>query len=183
MKGRTLFLFAGAAALVATATRIDNREPRVRQVGDQPVEADVVASGPPIRIASGKRAYAIRVDDKGLASLLLPDCRVDIMVVTNDPERKTRVAHVLMENMRVLAIVIVPERAEDGRPMRAAVASIEVTPNEGERLATATAQGSLQLVLRGYGDADSVRIDSETVVIPERFKTPKPWVSPFQRNP
>ena len=63
------------------------------------------------------------------------------------------------------------------------VASIEVTPHEGERLAIAEAGGSLRLVLRGYGDPDSVRNGPSAVVIPETFKTPKPWVSPFQQKP
>jgi pilus assembly protein CpaB len=78
------------------------------------------------------------------------------MVVINDPEQQKQVAKLLMENMRVLAIGAAPERAQDGRPINAAVASIEVTPTEAERLAIAASQGSLQLVLRGYGDPDSI---------------------------
>jgi pilus assembly protein CpaB len=66
------------------------------------------------------------------------------------------VAKLFMENMRVLAIAAATERPQDGRPIQAAVASIEVTPTEAERLAIAAAQGSLQLVLRGYGDPDSI---------------------------
>ena len=67
-------------------------------------------------------------------------------------------AKLFMSNMRVLAIGAAPERAQDGRPINAAVASIEVTPTEAEKLATAAAQGALQLVLRGYGDPGSIRV-------------------------
>ena len=34
---------------------------------------------------------------------------------------------------------------------------LEVTPDEAERLAVAMREGSIQLVLRGYGDPDSIR--------------------------
>jgi len=63
-----------------------------------------------------------------------------------------------MENMRLLAIRAVPERLPDGRAVKTVVASIEVTPDEGERLAIATVEGSLRLVLRGYRDPDSARL-------------------------
>jgi pilus assembly protein CpaB len=88
--------------------------------------------------------------------MVQPNSRVDIMVVINDPEQGKQVAKLFMENMRVLAIGVAPERAQDGRPITAGVASIEVTPEQAERLAIAASQGSLQLVLRGYGDPNSV---------------------------
>jgi Flp pilus assembly protein CpaB len=106
------------------------------------------------RITPGKRAVGIRVDaTESLVGLVQPNTRVDIILVINDPDQRKPVAKLFMENMRVLAIAPLTERAEEGRsiaPM--AVASIEVTPAEAERLAIAAAQGSLQLVLRGYSD-------------------------------
>jgi pilus assembly protein CpaB len=114
-------------------------------------------AGLAVRITPGKRAYGIRVNDlSGLAGLVQPNSRVDIMVVVTDPEQHKPVAKLFMENMRVLAIGSVTEPTGEGRSVRAAVASIEVTPMEAERLAIAAAQGSLQLVLRGYGDPDSI---------------------------
>jgi pilus assembly protein CpaB len=64
--------------------------------------------------------------------------------------------------MRVLAIGSVSQRSEDGRPINAAVATVEVTPNEGEKLAIATTQGAIQLMLRGYGDPDSTKTNGAT---------------------
>ena len=114
-------------------------------------------AGLEVKITPGKRAYGIRINDvASLAGMVQPNSRVDIMVVINDPEQQKQVAKLFMENMRVLAIGAAPERAQDGRPINAAVASIEVTPTEAERLAIAASQGSLQLVLRGYGDPDSI---------------------------
>ena len=114
-------------------------------------------AGLEVKITPGKRAYGIRVNDvSSLAGMVQPNSRVDIMVVINDPDQQKTVAKLFMENMRVLAIATATERPQDGRPIQAAVASIEVTPTEAERLAIAAAQGSLQLVLRGYGDPDSI---------------------------
>ena len=121
-------------------------------------------AGLEVKITPGKRAYGIRINDvASLAGMVQPNSRVDIMVVIADPDNAGKqVAKLFMSNMRVLAIGAAPERAQDGRPISAAVASIEVTPEESERLAIAAAQGQLQLVLRGYGDPDSVITSAAT---------------------
>ena len=146
-------------------TTVDSVANRVTRVAVYKGEAIVpgrlapegTGAGLEVKITPGKRAYGIRINDvASLAGMVQPNSRVDIMVVINDPEQQKQVAKLFMENMRVLAIGTAPERAQDGRPISAAVASIEVTPREAERLAIAAAQGSLQLVLRGYGDPDSI---------------------------
>jgi pilus assembly protein CpaB len=106
-------------------------------------------AGLQVKITPGKRAYGIRVSDmSSLAAMIRPNSRVDIMVVIDDPEQPgKRVAKLFMSNMRVLAI----------GPIEAAAATIEVSPEEAERLAVAASQGQIHLVLRGYGDPDSVR--------------------------
>lgn len=119
---------------------------------------DGTGAGLEVKITPGKRAYGIRINDvASLAGMVQPNSRVDIMVVIGDAENAGKqVAKLFMSNMRVLAIGAAPERAQDGRPISAAVASIEVTPVQAEKLAIAAAQGALQLVLRGYGDPDSI---------------------------
>src|SRR4030095_8956032 len=108
-------------------------------------------AGLEVKITPGKRAYGIRINDAGsLAGMVQPNSRVDIMVVINDPEQQKQVAKLFMENMRVLAIGAAPERTQDGRPISAAVASIEVTPTEAERLAIAADKGAIQLVRRDH---------------------------------
>lgn len=61
-----------------------------------------------------------------------------------------------MSNMRVLSVGAQVTRGQDGTPINAPTATLEVTPEEAERLALATREGSIQLVLRGYGDPDSI---------------------------
>ena len=110
-----------------------------------------------VKITPGKRAFSFRVNDvSGIAGLIQPNTRVDIFVLIDDGEGSS-VAKLFMENMRVLAIGAVPQRSQDGRLINATVCTVEVTPDEGERLAIATTQGQIQLMLRGYGDPDSLR--------------------------
>jgi pilus assembly protein CpaB len=97
-----------------------------------------------------------------------------------------------MENMRVLSVGTNVQRGEDGLPVDGKTATLEVTPIEAERLAVAQGQGAIQLVLRGYGDPDSINtlgasstdvlaalrdapVVSEPVVrTPTRRTTPRP---------
>jgi pilus assembly protein CpaB len=120
---------------------------------------DGAGPGLEVKITPGKRAMSFRVNDvSGIAGLIQANSRVDMVVVIDGgADKGGRVARVFMENMRILAMSTVTQRSEDGRPIAAAVATVEVTPNEGERLTIATTQGQIQLMLRGYGDPDSAK--------------------------
>jgi pilus assembly protein CpaB len=124
---------------------------------------DGTGPGLEVKITPGKRAFTFRINDiSGIAGLIQPNSRVDILVVIDGGGEKGRVAKLFMENMRVLAISTVTQRSEDGRPINAASCTVEVTPEEGERLAIATTQGQIQLMLRGYGDPDSAKTRGAT---------------------
>lgn len=116
-----------------------------------------------VKITPGKRAMSVRINDvAGISGLIQPNSRVDIMVMIQTEQNARQVAKLFMENMRVLSVGTQVQRGEDGRPISATTVTIEVTPEEAERLAVATTQGSIQLVLRGYGDPDSVRTKGAT---------------------
>ena len=61
-----------------------------------------------------------------------------------------------MENMQVLSVGTEIQRDAAGKPNAATTATLAVTPEEAERLAIAMNTGSIQLVLRGYGDPAGV---------------------------
>jgi pilus assembly protein CpaB len=144
--------FTTVEALVNRVTRVPVYKGEVLVLGR--LAPDGTGPGLEVKITPGKRAMSFRINDvSGIAGLVQPNSRVDILVV-KDNSAKGRAASLFMENMRVLAIGSVPQRAEDGRPINAAVATVEVTPEEGERLAVATTQGQIQVMLRGYGDPD-----------------------------
>ena len=118
-----------------------------------------------VKITPGKRAMAIKINDVvGIAGMIRPDSRVDVLVTLreDDPTAPRQRAKLFMANMRVLSVGTNVERGDDGKPINATTAALEVTPEEAEQLAIAMNQGSIQLVLRGYGDPDSVRTAGAT---------------------
>ena len=124
---------------------------------------DGTGPGLAVMIPPGKRAVSFRINDvSGIAGLIQPNSRVDIVVVMDGGSGKGRMAKVFMENMRILAIGSDPQGSEDGRPINAPVATVEATPSEGEELALMTTQGQIQLMLRGYGDPDSAKTSGAT---------------------
>lgn len=110
------------------------------------------------KIAPGKRAMGVRINDvSGMNGMILPNSRVDILLTTTAASGETsqQSARLFMENMRVLAMGSEVTRGADGKVTPSSVAMVEVTPDEAERLAVATAQGQIQLVLRGYSEPGS----------------------------
>jgi pilus assembly protein CpaB len=123
---------------------------------------DGTGPGLEVKITPGKRAMSFRINDvSGIAGLIQPNSRVDILVVINGGE-KGQLAKLAMENMRILAIAAATQRQDDGRAINASVATVEVTPEEAEKLAIVTSQGQIQLILRGYGDPDSAKTKGAT---------------------
>lgn len=135
------------------------------------------------KITPGKRAKAIRINDvSGIAGLIPPNSRVDV-VLTTTLGNAARTGKIFMQNMRVLAMQTATAKTEDGRPIPATVATLEVTPEELELLAVAQAQGTLELALRGYGDPDSVKTDGATTATLERALRDAPTTRPVATRP
>src|SRR4029078_12363937 len=91
--------------------------------------------------------------------LIQPNSRVDVMVTIRDEKKNQQVAKLFMANMRVLSVGTQDTRTADNRPISATIVALEVTPVEAERLAIAQNEGRIQLVLRGYGDPDSIKTE------------------------
>jgi pilus assembly protein CpaB len=110
-----------------------------------------------LKIPPGQRAMAVRINDiGGVSGLIQPNSRVDVMVTTTDVNSGKQVAKLFMENMRVLSVGTEIQRDPQGRATSATTATLAVTPDEAERLAIAMNAGSIQLVLRGYGDPAAI---------------------------
>jgi len=117
------------------------------------------------KIAPGTRAMAVRINDvAGISGLLQPNSRVDVLVTLAEDANNhdTQMAKLFMENMRVLSVGTEVQRDADGKPNNATTVTLGVTPQEAEQLAVAMNKGSIQLVLRGYGDPDTVRTAGAT---------------------
>src|SRR4051812_5494456 len=178
--------FASADSLIGRVTRVAVFE------GEPFVPGRLAPSGTgpgiEVKITPGKRAMGLRINDvAGVSGLIQPNSRVDVLVnIRSDGGRQ--VSKLFMENMRVLSVGTRVERDAEGKAIEATTAALEVTPQEAERLAVAVNQGSIQLVLRGYGDPDSVRtkganssdVLSQLGNAPER--SPEPSARPVARR-
>lgn len=140
-----------------------------------------------LKIPTGMRAMAVRINDvAGIAGLIQPNSRVDVLVTLQEPGSARQIAKLFMENMRVLAIGTEIQRDAAGKPKTATTVTLAVTPDEAERLAVAMNQGAIQLVLRGYGDPDSVKTRGATSVDVlsqmQRYSAPPPTPAPRRRE-
>jgi pilus assembly protein CpaB len=107
-----------------------------------------------VLLDEGQRAVTVRVDDiKGVAGFILPGDRVDVVLLRtetsqgNQPENS---ADVLLEYVKVLAIdQLLNERSD--QPTVATVAkavTLQVSPEQAQKLLLAGNVGKLSLVLR-----------------------------------
>jgi pilus assembly protein CpaB len=118
-------------------------------------------------IAPKKRAMAVKVDKIiGVSGFVHPGNRVDVLVTINDQVKVTvPITKTVLENVLVLAAG--PEMDKSGKkekPSNVDVITLEVTPEEGEKLALAGNEGKLQLSLRN--SADSAEVITRGTTIP-----------------
>ena len=151
--------FANVDSVVGRVTRIDVFKGEVLVPGR--LAPSGTEPGLAVKITPGKRALAIRLDDvAGLNGLIQPNSRVDVLVTLPDQQKDgQQVAKLFMSNMRVLSVGTISQTSRDSRPIQAPTATLEVTPDEAERLAIAENVGRIQLALRGYGDPDSIKTE------------------------
>jgi len=133
-----------------------------------------------LKIPPGQRAMAVRINDvAGISGLIQPNSRVDVLVTIADQATGKQVAKLFMENMRVLSVGTEIQRDASGKANTATTVTLGVTPEEAERLAIAMNTGSIQLVLRGYGDPDSVRTrGASSVDVLSQLRGGRPDVAP-----
>ena len=116
-------------------------------------------------IPSGKRAIAVKGDKViGLSGLIQPGNRVDVLVSITNPETETEVTKIVLQDILVLAANTKIEKGgKEGEAAPVDVYTLEVTPEEGERLALASNQGKLQFALRNPVDMETVLTRGATI--------------------
>lgn len=106
-------------------------------------------------IAEGKRAITVRVNDVvGVAGFALPGNLVDVIVNTNEDVKSTNnnsISKIVLEKILVLAVAQQVSR-DDTQPKVVNAVTLEVTPDQAEKLDVARSVGTLSLVLRNQVD-------------------------------
>ena len=110
-------------------------------------------------IPEGKRAMTVRVNDViGVAGFALPGNHVDIVVNTQldgAGSANRQISKIVLENILVLAVAQDPNRDET-KPRVVNAVTLELTPEQAEKLDLARSVGSLSLVLRNQIDKEAV---------------------------
>jgi pilus assembly protein CpaB len=104
------------------------------------------------------RAFTVKVNEVvGVGGFIVPDSRVDVVVTTSvSPQRQQeQVAKTFLQNILVLAAGQVVEQ-KDNKPVTVNTVTLAVTPDESEKLALASNDGKIQLVMRNFADAAKV---------------------------
>ncbi|MFA6810709.1 MAG: Flp pilus assembly protein CpaB [Desulfoplanes sp.] len=118
---------------------------------------DVKIGGVSAVLATGKRAVSVKGNKvMGLSGFIRPGNRVDVLVTMKDPKTKKNKTKLVMNNVPVLATGTQIERTTDGKPAPVDVYTLEVTPEEAEKLALVSTLGNLQFALRNIKDTDEV---------------------------
>ena len=118
-------------------------------------------------INPGNRAMTVRVNDVvGVAGFALPGNYVDIVVNTEDETAKAEnvnksISKIVLEHILVLAVAQEQSRDET-KPKVVNAVTLEVTPEQAEKLDLARSVGTLSLVLRNQIDASLVSTNGST---------------------
>ena len=105
------------------------------------------------------RAAAIRVDDvNGVAGFVQPGDRVDVMLTRKASDRDVATStDLLLQNVKVLGVDQKSSEQKD-TPQVAKAVTLEVTPEDAQKLTLASNIGKLNLSLRNYADPAAVNV-------------------------
>ena len=105
-------------------------------------------------VTPGMRAVSIPITtESGAGGFILPNDRVDVIVtiqISDSP--KLYVARTLLHAVRVLAVDQTYTQDKDQKTVLAKTATLELSPQQSETVAAASATGTVALALRPLGD-------------------------------
>src|SRR5690349_21109659 len=166
---------AGRVAVVNIAAREPITEARLAPEG--------TAAGLSAIIPEGYRAMTGKVDDAaGISGFIMPGTLVDVVVVIDPREgsgMQDPVSKIVLQNIKVLANGQNIDKPKDEREANSVKAvTLQVTPEQAEKLALAANEGKLQLVMRNQvdqGDEQTQGVNKRTLLTGEAaMKAPEP---------
>lgn len=134
-------------------------------------------------IAPGKRAMTVRVNDVvGVAGFALPGNYVDVVVNAQQEqngktEESRQISKTVLENVLVLAVAQEADRDET-KPKVVSAVTLELSPEDAEKLDLARSVGNLSLVLRNQIDKDPT--STAGITKHQLFGTPEPTPAPVK---
>src|SRR6185503_2682390 len=112
-------------------------------------------------IPQGYRAMTVKVDDVvGVQGFIMPGSFVDVVAIIVPPGDQTRgpISKIVLQSIKVLASGPKIDTPENQRtPSEVRSVTLQVTPEQAEKLVLAANEGKLQLVMRNYSDQDDAQ--------------------------
>jgi pilus assembly protein CpaB len=114
-------------------------------------------------IPEGYRAMTVRVDDVvGVSGFVAAGSYVDVVAVivpvNTAAAAQGPISKIVLQNIKVLASGAKLDKPENQRePVSVNVVTLQVTPEQAEKLVLAANESKLQLVMRNFGDQEDAR--------------------------
>jgi pilus assembly protein CpaB len=149
------------AGSISDIAQLDSRVVRTSVLRGEPVVEGKLApvgtqGGLSAVIGSGKRAITVKVNEViGVAGFALPGNHVDVLVNIRDDKDKP-ISKIVLERILVLAIAQEASR-DDTKPKVVSAVTVEVSPEQAEKLDLARSIGTLSLALRNQIDREPVQ--------------------------
>ncbi|MFZ3209511.1 MAG: Flp pilus assembly protein CpaB [Geobacteraceae bacterium] len=118
------------------------------------------------RVPQGHRAVTVAVNEvAGVAGFLAPENRVDVVVTTPIPGNASgeSISKIVLQNIPILATGQITDQ-KDGKPVVVPTVTLDLSPEDAEKLILAGSKGSLQLLLRNLVDTATVESKGATIV-------------------
>ena len=110
-------------------------------------------------IKEGQRAITVKVNEVvGVAGFLAPGSYVDLLVNIKD-DRDNQISRLVLERIMVLAIAQEAQRPDESKPRVVNAVTLEVTPEQAEKIDLARNIGTLSLILRNQVDTVDAATD------------------------
>lgn len=117
-------------------------------------------------VPQGHRAVTVAVNEvAGVAGFITPNSRVDIVLTTPRPgaaDKEDNISKIILQNIPVLASGQVTEQKE-GKPVIVPTVTLDLPPEDAEKLIVGAKKGALQLLLRNVIDVAAVDTKGSTI--------------------
>ncbi len=140
-------------------------------------------------IPPGMRAVAVRVNEVvGVAGFVVPGMRVDVLIAGNRPKGDQglgTLSKTLLQNLEVLSAGQDFKKDQEGKPVAVQVVNLLVTPDQAEQLSLASAQTTIQLVLRNPLDREVAKTNGTSLdylFTGGKFRAPSEPAAPAPRR-
>jgi pilus assembly protein CpaB len=114
-------------------------------------------------IPEGYRAMTVKVDDVvGVSGFIMPGSFVDVVAIIVPPSQTGAtsgpISKIVLQNIKVLASGAKIDSPENQRqPSEVKAVTLQVTPEQAEKLVLAANEGKLQLVMRNYPNQEDTK--------------------------